>query len=210
MRIETGKPMWHRWIAFVTVGEFLGFSLPAIVATALWERGGWPATTALLAAGLGEGIVLGWFQARALRPALPELPGRAWIAATALGAAIAWSVAMVPVGTDGFRGWPTAAAIPVLCAGGAVVVSAIGVAQWSVLRRYLARAGWWIGATALSWAAGLVAFALFTSPLWQPGQQPVEIALIGLAGGLLMAFVMAGVSGGFLVWLLRAQAEDGR
>ncbi|MGS2811417.1 hypothetical protein [Nocardia sp. MW-W600-9] len=168
------------------------------------------ATASLLVAGVGEGMVLGWFQARALRPALPELRGSVWTAATALGAAVAWSVALVPVSTEGFGGWPTAVVIPVVCTGGAVVVSAIGTAQWVVLRRHLTGAGWWIGATALSWAAGLVAFALFTSPLWHPGQRAVETALIGVAGGLLMAFVMASVSGGFLVWLLRVQAESGR
>ncbi|MGF0319735.1 hypothetical protein [Nocardia fluminea] len=210
MPVEAGKLMWRRWIVFVTVGEFLGFSVPAIVAASMWDRAGWSATVSLLVAGVGEGVVLGWFQARALRPALPDLPGHAWVAATAIGAAVAWSVAMVPVSTDGFAGWPRAVATVALGMSGAVVVSAIGVGQWVVLRRHLTGAGWWIGATALSWAAGLVAFVLFTSPLWHPGQPTAETAMIGIAGGLLMAFVMACVSGRCLVWLLRAQAGRGQ
>ncbi|MFI8974498.1 hypothetical protein ACIGO9_16550 [Nocardia asteroides] len=195
--------MWLRWVVLVTAGELLGFSIPALVATFTWDRPGvWP-MVALLAAGAGEGAVLGMFQARALRPAIPDLGYRAWVAATALGALVAWSVAMALTRADVVREWPASRAIPVLCTGGAVVIAALGVTQWVVLRRYLTRAGWWIAATALSWAAGLTAFALFTSPLWHQGQPAGEIAAIGIAGGFLMAAVMAAVSGGFLSWLLR-------
>ncbi|MGW5922266.1 hypothetical protein ACWFPY_25035 [Nocardia fluminea] len=200
-------PMWLRWTVLVTVGEFLGFSIPALVATAMWDRAGiWP-TALLLVAGAGEGAVLGLFQARALHPAIPDLGYRAWIVATALGAVVAWSVAMTLARVDTVRAWPTSVAIPALCVGAAVVISALGVAQWVVLRRYLSRAGWWIVATAASWAAGLLSFAVFTSPLWHQGQPGAQIAAIGVAGGLLMAAVMAAVSGGFLVWLLRSQSN---
>ncbi|MFC9964548.1 MULTISPECIES: hypothetical protein [Nocardia] len=198
-----------RWTVLVTIGEFLGFSIPALVATSMWDRAGiWP-TALLLVAGMGEGAVLGLFQARALRPVIPDLGYRAWIVATALGAVVAWSVAMMLARLDAVRAWPTSVAISALCVGAAVVISALGVAQWVVLRRYLSRAGWWIAATAASWAAGLISFAVFTSPLWHQGQPAAQIAAIGVAGGLLMAAVMAAVSGRFLVWLLRSQTNGG-
>lgn len=58
------------------------------------------------------------------------------------------------------------------------------------------------GANAVAWAAGLVVFAAFTTPLWQPGQPVVLIALIGALGGLVMAATMAAITGSALTRLL--------
>ncbi|WP_159928891.1 MULTISPECIES: hypothetical protein [Nocardia] len=76
------------------------------------------------------------------------------------------------------------------------------MAQWVVLRGYVRGAVRWIAATAAAWLAGLTAFAAFTTPLWQPGQSPALVAVIGVFGGLLMAAAMAAVSGLLLVRLL--------
>ncbi len=43
---------------------------------------------------------------------------------------------------------------------GAIGGAALGVSQWLVLRRQLARAGWWIVASTLGWAVGVVVFGL--------------------------------------------------
>ncbi|WP_449065915.1 hypothetical protein, partial [Planomonospora algeriensis] len=51
----------------------------------------------LILAGAGEGTLLGLGQAYALRCALPSVPTRAWVRATATGAAVAWAIGSVPV-----------------------------------------------------------------------------------------------------------------
>ena len=43
---------------------------------------------------------------------------------------------------------------------GAIGGAALGVLQWLVLRRQLARAGWWIVASTIGWAVGGAAFGL--------------------------------------------------
>jgi len=66
-----------------TVGELAGFTVPAVVGTAVATAGIQPvaAAAALVLAGAGEGAVLGLAPARALRRDLPGLPGRAWVTA---------------------------------------------------------------------------------------------------------------------------------
>lgn len=196
------KWQWRRWFVLVTAGELLGFSAPAVVGALIAERSGVPAAGALLTAGAAEGATLGWFQARALRPVLPGLSSRRWVAATALGAVVAWSVGVLFVITDGLSGWTRPAQVATFVTGGWVILLSIGVAQWVVLRAHVRGAARWIAATAAAWLAGLTVFTAFTSPLWQPGQSATLIALIGLVGGLLMAAAMAAVSGLFLVRLL--------
>lgn len=56
--------------------------------------------------------------------------------------------------------------------------------------------------TALAWSLGLLAFFAVTSPLWQPGQPPVVVAVVGVLGGLCMAIVMAAGTGLTLVHIL--------
>jgi hypothetical protein len=57
---------------------------------------------------------------------------------------------------------------------------AIGLTQWLLLQRQLARAGWWIAANTLGWGLlGVVTpgnrldqYGLFTLGFYQPAQQP--------------------------------------
>lgn len=200
--ILSGKWLWRRWFALVTVGEFLGFLTPSVVGALVVDRVDLLAAAALLMAGTVEGATLGWFQARALRPALPGLPSSHWVAATVLGALVAWSVGALFVVTDGLSGWGRFAQVAGFAAGGAVILLSIGVAQWVVLRAHTDRAARWISANAVAWPAGLTVFTAFTSPLWQPGQTAAVVAVIGVFGGLLMAAMMAAVTGLFLVGLV--------
>ncbi|WP_162272675.1 hypothetical protein [Nocardia lijiangensis] len=110
--------------------------------------------------------------------------------------------------TNGLAGWPPLLVVPAIGAGAAVMVTAIGAAQWLVLRRHLADAGGWIEATAVAWLAGLTVLTAVTTPLWQPGQHAALTVAIGVLGGLGMAATMAAVTGTFLVWLLRAQPHQ--
>ncbi|BDU05935.1 hypothetical protein [Nocardia cyriacigeorgica] len=206
--MRRGKRLWRRWLLAVTIGEVLGFLFPSVTAVVAGPVDEPIAAATLVAAGTIEGGVLGWFQASALHGALPRLDKHRWILATAFGAAMAWTVALVMIMADGFKRWPTAAAVPTLAAGVVVIVCSIGITQWFVLRDHLVGADGWIGATALAWIVGLSVFTAVTSPLWQPGQPIWLVVAIGLAGGCLMAAAMAGVTGSFLVWLLRAQPHN--
>ncbi|MET7772743.1 hypothetical protein [Nocardia sp. NPDC005366] len=194
--------LWRRWFISVTMGEFLGFMAPAAAGALTVNAAPVLMAAVLLGAGAVEGAVLGWFQARVLRTAVAGLRPSHWIVATVLGALIAWSVGSVPFLTDGLAGWPATVAVPAMVVGGTVLLLSIGVCQWFVLRRRVSGSARWIAATALAWLGGLLAFAAFTSPLWQPGQGVALVAAIGVVGGLLMAAVMAAITGWFLVRIL--------
>jgi hypothetical protein len=80
-----------RWVLIVTLGETVGFSVPAIVGVAVtgasWEP--WATFIAMVLAGSIEGAVLGTAQADCLYR-WGVLPARRrWIMATSFGAAVA-------------------------------------------------------------------------------------------------------------------------
>ena len=95
--------------------------------------------------------------------------------------------------------WPPLLIALGVLAGGLLLAS-IGVAQWLVLRRHVARSGVWVVANALAWVAGLA--VVFAAIGIAPGNSPVVIAAFGVAGGLGMGLVVALVTGLFLVRLL--------
>lgn len=195
--------LWRRWTMTVTAGEAVGFAAPALAGVLVRDAVPATAAAALLAAGLWEGTVLGAAQARVLIPVLPGLRGRSWITATVLGSVVAWSIALVAMAVgDSVARWPAAVSVPLTVLGALSLLLSIGTAQWIVLRPLVTRAYRWIAATAAGWLGGLAAFFALTSPLWQPGQPFGLVVLIGIAGGLVMATVMAAVTGWFLVAIL--------
>jgi hypothetical protein len=202
-----GPALWRRWTKTVTIGETLAFSIPAVAGEliAAADLGPLAAAPIILAAGLGEGLVLGFSQALVVRRALPAISSRSWIAATALGALIAWAVSLVPTsigeGLDDLAPGVLAAGGLVL---GIVFLLSIGGLQWRLLREQLPRAGWWVVAVATGWVAGLIAFMAIATPLWQEGQALALLIAIGVAAGLVMALVMAAITGYALMRLTGA------
>ncbi|NNH69298.1 hypothetical protein HLB23_05335 [Nocardia uniformis] len=194
----------RRWFVAVTLGELLGFVAPAVVGVLLVADG--PpaaAVVALLLAAVIQGSVLGWFQAGVLRKELRGFHSRDWIVATIVGALVAWTIGLVPMlYGEQITDWPVAIQAPVIALGAIVMVFALGVTQWFVLRNWTNRAALWIWASALGWIGGLAAFAAVTTPLWQPGQHAVLSIAIGGLGGVAMAAAMAFVTGAFLVPIL--------
>ncbi|WP_231494865.1 hypothetical protein [Cellulomonas sp. KRMCY2] len=185
-----------RWLRWVTAGELLGFLVPSLVVPLVLDSAAPVVLAAAVVAGLGEGTVLGLAQARVLRGVLPALSGRRWVVGTALAAALAWVVGMLPSTLyDTWSTWPVGVAIALGLPLALVLLTSIGVAQWYELRRHVARAGAWVAATALAWGVGLTAFGLVTTPLWQPGQGTALVLAIGLLGGLTMAAAMALTTG---------------
>jgi hypothetical protein len=171
------------------------------------------AVPAVLAAGVVEGVLLGWGQARVLTTVVPALRRRQWIAATVAGAVLAYVMGLAPsTFATVWQSWATATSTPVAVAVllGAALLGSIGFTQWLVLRRHVARAGWWVPATAAAWLAGLTLFLAFATPLWHPGQALVMVIVIGVAGGLLMAVAMAAVTGAALCVLVLRPAAGRR
>jgi hypothetical protein len=192
---------FRRWVTATTIGELLGFAIPALAGAGSAAAGVRPAaaTALLVAAGAGEGTVLGWAQSRALRRDLPALPARSWIAATAAGAVIAWLIGMTPsTFYDQLSQLPAPLLMTLAVPAGLLLLATIGTAQWLVLRRHVRRAGVWIAANALGWLAGLVVvFAVLAA-----APSEALVAVYGVAGGLAMGATVALVTGPFMVRLL--------
>jgi hypothetical protein len=205
--------VWARWTVFMTLGEFVGFAIPAVVGALAVQRfpdsagSGARVAVALLLVGAGtlEGCVLGFAQGLVLKRYLPGFLTRQWILATAAGAALAWAIGMLP----STIGDPTTLPPIVLWLGvailGPVLLVSLGAAQWLVLRRQLAYAANWIWLSALAWLAGLaVVFAGMS--LTQAGDPTWRLIAIAAISGLLMGATAAAVSGAGLVWLLARSA----
>lgn len=203
--------LWLPWFGSVTLGECLGFAAPAIVGAATAGGAAAVSTPLLLLAGAVEGATLGWFQVRVLRRALPSLSTARWTVATAGAASLAWAVGLAPstIGAD-LGTWSPAILVPVAGIGGLVLLLSIGTAQWLVLRTQVRRAGHWIWITALAWAVAIGLFMAVATPLWQPGQSGITIALIGALGGLVMAATVAAVTGVLLPHILDFRDQAGQ
>ena len=89
----------------------------------------------------------------------------------------------------------------VLAVGGA----SVGIAQWLVLRRQVAKAGWWVLASTVGWAMCVaLAVDLFLGGL---GGWDFIIAIILLpVGGFVASAWYGTITGSVMVWLLRQSA----
>ncbi|WP_206340225.1 hypothetical protein [Blastococcus litoris] len=190
------RARWRSWVARTTLGETVGFLFPVLVVlSGADDLAAVPRLAVLLLAGAAEGAVLGWAQSSVLAQVVPELSRRDWIVRTALAAVVAWAVGLGPsTWAAGAADLPASLLVVLAVPVAVVLLSSIGFAQWTVLRRHVPAAGRWIGWTAAAWLAGLGVFTAVTTPLWQPGQEAVTVALIGVLGGLLMAAAMAVVT----------------
>ena len=200
----TALSLWSRWLVTVTLAEAVGFLVPAAVGAVLVDAPDTTMALAIVAAGLVEGTFLGAGQAAVARRALPGLPVVRFVALTAVAAAFAYAIAMVPVLlgprlTD--LPWPVVGLLGLLLA--ILLLGSIGTAQWSVLRGELSGAGMWVPATAVAWIAGLLAFLGVATPLWEPGQLLGLTIAIGALAGLVMAAIVAAVTGAAFIRLLR-------
>lgn len=189
------RGLWRRWFVAVTLGEMLGFAVPAVVA-AVVAGAAWPGplfqAAIIVMAGTIEGTILGLAQAYVLRNVLPAVGTLDWVKATAGGAAIAWVIGSLPfILGERLMSWH-----PVLLGAlGLTLLGSMGLLQWRVLRRHVRDAGWWVAATAGSWLVALGVFTGVTSPLWQEGQPGWLVAVIGLLGGAGMAATVAALTG---------------
>ncbi len=181
----------------VTAAEAAGFAFPALAWLAAWRAGlpSWPLYLLVVGAGALEGAILGFGQHGVLRAVVP-VPRKRWVVRTAIAAAFAWAIGMLP-GTlvdSGVPGWIAGVVFALLAP--ALLVS-IGIAQWSVLRGHVVRAWRWVLVTTAAWVIAL-------SPTFViPAEAAFGIQLAGwVVAGLAMASTMAATTGLGVLWLL--------
>lgn len=208
-RPRSGWALWRGWVLATTLGELIGFLAPAlagvVVTRALMGMEGLAAPlltfVVLVAAGSLEGAALGYAQWRVLRHAVPAIGWRAWTGATALAAVVAWIMGMLPNTLMDATGLGMGVLIVSWIVVAPVLLLTIGVGQWLVLRRHVARAALWIPANALAWTLGVGATFLGASLVTET--MPLLLAVaIGLAGGVAMGLVVGCITGGALAYLL--------
>jgi hypothetical protein len=205
--------LWRNWTIATALGEVFGFAVPALVGlTALWLFGEaesvGPAVAfylLLLLAGIGEGAMLGTAQWVVLRRMLPPLTARDWIGATAIAAGGAWALGLLPSTVDAAVSLPPAAQIGAWVVIAPIMLCAIGVGQWFVLRQHLDRAGRWIPANVVAWLLGLP--VTFIVPALVPDDSPAAVWIAAFVGaGLLMGAIVGAVTGRTLVQLLETRS----
>lgn len=204
------------WILANAVAEGLGLSitlLSAVFATQLaWSNPASPglligASAVVSVGSLFEGGLAGYAQARVLGARWPGLRQRLWIAATALGACVAWVLGLLAVvlTDDRLGSWADpndATALPMLAAaaiGGVVAGTVRAIPQWLALRPFVKGAWRWIPANGAAWWIGTtVVIAGLDRLAWTGG-------LEGVLDGLFFVCAAAGAAAGAVHgWALRA------
>jgi hypothetical protein len=203
---RTGRLL--RWVLVVTLGEAIGFMVPAVVGAGM-SAASWaplPILIAMVLAGAVEGAVLGAAQADCLYRWRVLPLRRRWIAATTLGAAVAWSLGMLPSTLGDLN--RTVGTVVLVGIGGLILLSSLPLAQYFVLRDHVRRALLWIPINMVAWLLGIT-WTLVPSP-WVDQSTPTGtlILIYGMAG-LCMAATVALITGVGIIRLLQFPIKIG-
>ena len=194
-----------RWVLVVTLGEAVGFTVPAAVGVAVTGASWGPLATlvAIVLAGSVEGAMLGGAQADCLYRWRVLPVRRLWIVATSVGAAVAWSLGMLP-STVNLR-WTAATAVGA-GVGVLMLLTSLPLAQYFVLRDHVKRAALWIPINIAAWLLG-IAWTLAPSPVVDQSTPTGDLILIYGIAGLCMAATVAVVTGVGMIRLLQSPVE---
>jgi hypothetical protein len=213
--------LWSRWVGANTLGETIGLGFTALVAVAIVPTVGAGdrravvlGAVAMLGAGAVEGVVLGFAQWRVLHLASSTVTARSWIGATTIGALVAWSLGMLPSVMIELGG-QAGSEPPVTEAQQLALAAALGLAlgpvlaapQWWVLRRSVHRAGRWITANAVAWAAGMPVIFAFAGNVPADASRSLIVAMV-IAACATAGAVVGAVHGTWLVRLLADPRHD--
>ena len=193
---DTAPKLWLWWtlaaVAGWAIGEFFFRVFGELVWAALLFRG---------AHVLGVGVAM--LQALVLRRHLAQAAW--WILATGVtavlgGIAILTASSNVPYITRGIE-TPLIATILVSVLGSGLLV---GASQWLILRRHVARAGWWVPVSGFSLVIGWLVGALVVQFTLDARNHP---AAFDLVAGLLSAVTYGAITGYTLSCLLRSHVS---
>jgi hypothetical protein len=194
---QAGWGFWLLWVAARTVGFALGATAvgcfgavitsgtrPFIVAAAQ------PVLLVVLATlpGFLDWLILRWWFSRA----------GWWILASGAGSflgffPLGWGIAVADIHGDKVPVWffevPTSVVVILATA---VAGAVAGAMQWLVLRLWIARAGWWVLASGISWVAVFYVYAYVTraNDVHLPLGGAVSGALSGAITGLTLVELM--------------------
>jgi hypothetical protein len=194
-----------RWVLVVTLGEAVGFTVPAAVGVAVTNASWGPLANllALVLAGSVEGALLGTAQADCLYRWRVLPTRRRWIVGTSVGAAVAWSLGMLPSMFD--LRW-TAATVVGAGVGGLLLFTSLPLAQYFVLRDHVRRPARWIPINIAAWLLG-IAWTLAPSPVVDQSTPAGALILIYGIAGLCMAATVAVVTGVGMIQLLQSPID---
>ncbi len=194
---EIGPRLWLWWtlatVAGWAVGEFFFRASGEFVWAAILFRGAH-------VLGVGGAVL----QALVLRRHLPRAAW--WVLATGVaavlgGIAVLAAIVDVPYLTRGFEVPSIALILLSVLASGLLV----GAFQWLILRRHVARAGWWVPASGLSltlgWLVGAVVVEIALDPRYHP-------AAVDLIAGLVSATIYGALTGHTLSRLLQSRKPN--
>lgn len=221
VRPMTDRAFYRRWVVTNGWAEAAGLGTTLAVGRSmapLLDRATGVASilaAAVLAVILGallEGVLVGVAQERVLRRRLERLRPWSWTVATAVGAALAWLLGMVPSTIMALGSPEPAASAPtepgmvvqygLAVALGLVAGPILGLAQWTVLRGLVAHAGRWLWANALAWAVGMpLIFAGMDVVPWTLHPAVVVLVMYAVCGTT--GLVVGAIHGLVLVRLLR-------
>jgi hypothetical protein len=155
---KTSRSLWPRWIlanvVSAALGLFVGIGAGGFVVPLFLKR--FVSDALLLEAApwiipVVFGATVGASQSLLLRQ---QVSPWGWLWPTAIGSGVVL-LKGTPYGTSSIGAGITAA----------VVGAAIGIAQWFILRKHGARAGWWVAVSAVGWAMWWMAFTIAHDPV---------------------------------------------
>ncbi|HEY6410133.1 MAG TPA: hypothetical protein VIY29_21975 [Ktedonobacteraceae bacterium] len=207
---SVGWSVWLQWFTTSIIGGLVGIALMAETPPFLvgyFGSGGDPtiiemgysqAWAVILGATLG-GAAIGSLQWLILRRQITNIHwwGVASMAGFALGFILVWAVSGARSGSAYHHTIPHAVDRAGIV-GGAVIGAVMGSVQWLILRWRCSRAGWWVVANSVGFAAGWAGAAAM----------PVTGVAAHFVGGATFGILFGAVTGAALVWLLRHPAHS--
>lgn len=188
----------RRWLGTVAAGAAAAWAVPVLLFAVV--AGPWSRAALVIAGGAAACAALAVAQAAVLRRWLGGFPVGAWIAVSVAAAAVEWSViALVAVWGERVAALPTLGQVLVVVTAMVSVTFALGICQWSVLRRWSDQAVLWIWANAVAWIMGAAIFVAVAQPIRAGVTMTVTAATIAaLVGVMLRGTVFAVITGMYL------------
>jgi hypothetical protein len=173
-----------------------------------WGVGSIPGPVVVLVLGAFGGAIVGAGQWSALRRIVPGIPARSWVTATVYGVLLACALGLLSMvarldallpGTPSLTLLPTASALVLAVAFGAVMGPILAGFQWRLLRATVPHAGWWLVANGAAWTLAMpIVIATLAARPRTPTDWIAASGVLGLAGAL--AGALQGVA---LQWMVQ-------